>query len=477
MAVGRGKSTRRQGMAVAMRACMYRTLCALLLVGLAGCSAPPSSSNEPIGTASQASTFANDQAAFDYFVGKGLTGLQAAGIVGNLDQESGVDPSAVQAGGPGRGIAQWSVGGRWDTDANDNCVWYAGQQGQSVDDLDLQLAFVWYELTNFSGYGLAPLQATTNVTNATVTFETDFEGCGQCDQSTRIMYAENVLSAYGSADYAAAFVSQSFPLATSTLTMAEGQVVHAPIELKNVGTATWNSMTRLGTTQPRDRTSVFADASWVAPNRPAAVSGTVPPGGTYTFAFDLAAPKTTGQFDEYFGVVQDGVAWFSDPGQGGPPDNQLEANITVVAPEGGAPEVSAPDGGADDAALAAGDAGADAEPVVLSQDGGTFTGEDASPPLATGGSERSPTAGTPTPAHASAHHSGGCSVGAPRGDAGTAWGAFSVLLVLGAVARFTARLAKSSALSPSFLFSHSRASQASATLSLSRIARKWRSGS
>jgi MYXO-CTERM domain-containing protein len=36
------------------------------------------------------------------------------------------------------------------------------------------------------------------VTDATVTFETDFEGCGQCDQSTRIMYAQAALSAYGS---------------------------------------------------------------------------------------------------------------------------------------------------------------------------------------------------------------------------------------------------------------------------------------
>jgi MYXO-CTERM domain-containing protein len=35
------------------------------------------------------------------------------------------------------------------------------------------------------------------VTDATVTFETDFEGCGECDQSTRITYAEAALSAYG----------------------------------------------------------------------------------------------------------------------------------------------------------------------------------------------------------------------------------------------------------------------------------------
>ena len=279
--------------------------------------------------------FTNDKACYDYFVGKGLKNFQAAGIVGNLDQESGTDPTAVQAGGPGRGIAQWSVGGRWDTDSGDNAVAYASQQGQSVWSLNLQLDFIWYELTTFSGYGLGALKASTDVTGATIAFETDFEGCGTCDQSTRISYAQAVLSAYGnsSVSYGASFVGQSFPLASTTMTMTEGQVIPSYIELKNTGTKAWDSNTRIGTTQPRDRKSVFADKTWIAPNRLAAVSGTVPPGGTYKFTFDLAAPTTAGTYDEFFGVVQEGVAWFSDPGQGGPPDNDLEVKIQVVAPD------------------------------------------------------------------------------------------------------------------------------------------------
>jgi MYXO-CTERM domain-containing protein len=130
-------------------------------------------------------------------------------------------------------------------------------------------------------------------------------------------------------DWAAAFVSQSFPLATTALQMVEGQTISSYIELKNVGTKTWDSNTKIGTTQPRDRASVFADSSWVAPNRAARVTGTVPPGGTYKFQFDLHAPSKSGTFDEYFGVVEEGVAWFSDPGQGGPPDNDLEVQIAV----------------------------------------------------------------------------------------------------------------------------------------------------
>jgi hypothetical protein len=328
-------------------------------------------------TFSPDTAFANDQTAYDYFVGKGLTNFQAAGIVGNLDQESGVNPNAVQSGGPGRGIAQWSVGGRWDTDSNDNCVAYASKEGMSVYSLTLQLDFIWYELTTFSGYGLAALKATTNVTDATIAFETDFEGCGQCDQSTRISYAQSVLSAYGQANYGASYVSQSFPLATTTMTMTAGQVIPSYIELKNTGTKSWDSNTKIGTTQPRDRASAFADPTWVADNRPARVSGTVAPGGTYKFTFDLKAPDKPGTYDEFFGVVEEGVAWFSDPGQGGPPDNDLEVKIQVVAAEGGT--------GAEDAGKPETDAGEDA----AKEDGGGAKEDGGSPPKGDAGGSAS----------------------------------------------------------------------------------------
>lgn len=47
--------------------------------------------------------------------------------MGNLDQESGMSPTIKQPGGPGRGIAQWSVGGRWDTYNGDNEVHYTNK--------------------------------------------------------------------------------------------------------------------------------------------------------------------------------------------------------------------------------------------------------------------------------------------------------------------------------------------------------------
>jgi lysozyme len=249
----------------------------------------------------------------------------------------------------------------------------------------------------------------------------------------------------GPAPYAAQYVSQSFPLASTALTMTQGETVASYIELKNVGSKTWDSNTKIGTTQPRDRSSAFADSSWLAPNRLAAVSGTVPPGSTYKFQFNLHAPVKEGTYDEYFGVVEEGVAWFSDPGQGGPVDNDLEVQVKVVAaPPGvdaGSPTVPGDDGGANGtggggAGAGGGSGGAGSSggttdptpPVLGSEDGGSAAGANGE----SGGTFASGAGG-----------SGGCSVGASRPADGTMWVAVAgVILALGAARR---RMAAASA--------------------------------
>ena len=134
----------------------------------------------------------------------------------------------------------------------------------------------------------------------------------------------------GGADWGASYVDQSFPLSSMGMTMKTGETVAGYIELKNTGEKSWNSKTHLGTTEPRDRNSKFAGQTWVDSDRPAKVSGEVKPGESYKFQFSLHAPDQTGTYTENFGVVQEGVTWFSDMGQGGPPDDQIEIKITVV---------------------------------------------------------------------------------------------------------------------------------------------------
>ncbi len=152
---------------------------------------------DPATGESEAELSNSEESAFNYFVSKGLTKVQAAGIVGNLIQESSVTATAVEyGGGPGRGIAQWSVGGRWDSSHDDNVAWYASNHGGSRWSLNMQLDFIWYELDTY-GYGYSELRAATTVSAATIAFEDRYEICGECDQANRISYAEQVLSAYG----------------------------------------------------------------------------------------------------------------------------------------------------------------------------------------------------------------------------------------------------------------------------------------
>ena len=87
----------------------------------------------------------NAARAFNFFTDYGLTSEQSAGIVGNLVIESGreVDPAIHQiGGGPGRGIAQWEVGGRWDILQK-----FTQTRGLAEEDLTAQLLFIWFELT------------------------------------------------------------------------------------------------------------------------------------------------------------------------------------------------------------------------------------------------------------------------------------------------------------------------------------------
>jgi hypothetical protein len=136
--------------------------------------------------------------------------------------------------------------------------------------------------------------------------------------------------------YAAEYVDQSFPLATTALKMVEGEVISSYIEFENVGSTPWTSATQLGTTAPRNRASVFADSTWLSSSRATSVTAKSPikPAGSYKFVFDLRAPQTPGTYFEHFGLV-DGNVWFGDPGQGGPPDDDIEVQIDVVAPDAG----------------------------------------------------------------------------------------------------------------------------------------------
>lgn len=133
-------------------------------------------------------------------------------------------------------------------------------------------------------------------------------------------------------NWKASFVSQSFPYASQPFEIAAGSTKDGYIELKNEGKATWKpGEVFLGTTEPRDKKSAIAAPGWVNDHRAATVAKETPPGAVGRFNFAVKAPSKPGDYPQFFNLVREGVAWFSDNGQGGPPDNQLQVRVTSVA--------------------------------------------------------------------------------------------------------------------------------------------------
>jgi hypothetical protein len=90
--------------------------------------------------------------AYQYFIDQGYTPAQASGIVGNLINESGLNPSAVNPNdaGPGRdsfGLAQWN------RERLSNLQSFAASRGTNASDFDTQLAFIDHELRGTGGNG------------------------------------------------------------------------------------------------------------------------------------------------------------------------------------------------------------------------------------------------------------------------------------------------------------------------------------
>ena len=76
--------------------------------------------------------------------GQGMSNAGIAGILGNLQAESGMNPGAVEGGnGEGHGLLQWSFSRKADLLA------FAQQRGTSWQDLGTQLSFLARELTAY----------------------------------------------------------------------------------------------------------------------------------------------------------------------------------------------------------------------------------------------------------------------------------------------------------------------------------------
>jgi hypothetical protein len=132
--------------------------------------------------------------AIDYLVKKhGLTPAQAAGVVGNLVQESGLKSGAHNENSKENsyGLAQWNAkAGRLQKLAA-----YASSQGKDLGDPKMQLDYLMHELNTDSSLGGKELRGAQTAEEAANIFATKFER-PQTVEPVRMKYAAQALAEY-----------------------------------------------------------------------------------------------------------------------------------------------------------------------------------------------------------------------------------------------------------------------------------------
>ena len=133
---------------------------------------------------------------YKFLKGKGLSDNQVGAVMGNLQQESNLDPTAVNPSSGAFGIAQW-LGDR--KTGLDN---FAKKQGKKSSDLDVQLDYLWkemqsdYESNNLKNAGWSKDGSLEQNTKA---FATGFErmGANEAMMGTRVNNAKEFKKKYG----------------------------------------------------------------------------------------------------------------------------------------------------------------------------------------------------------------------------------------------------------------------------------------
>jgi hypothetical protein len=110
------------------------------------------------------------QAVYDYLISCGYSPAGACGIMGNIQQESGFNPSALSATGNYYGICQWGGNRR-------NALLSYG--GDTPDNLQTQLDYLVSQEMSVSPYSTADayLRSATDASESAAEFCSIVEGC------------------------------------------------------------------------------------------------------------------------------------------------------------------------------------------------------------------------------------------------------------------------------------------------------------
>ena len=130
---------------------------------------PPPTGGTVSGIENRPGVRGNAQQTIAFFMSKGLTRAQAAGIAGNMLFESGFNPSAVGDGGTSFGVAQWHNG------RGSAMKQWTVAHGYSSTSFKGQLEYLWHELNNSESNALSKLRATSTPYDAGMAFCRYFE--------------------------------------------------------------------------------------------------------------------------------------------------------------------------------------------------------------------------------------------------------------------------------------------------------------
>jgi GH24 family phage-related lysozyme (muramidase) len=129
------------------------------------------------------------QVAFDFFVSQGWSGEQSAGIVGNLIQESNLNPAALNPRENAQGIAQWTpTGGRQ--------ARVASFLGKPVlqSSFEEQLRAIQWELNNGERSAGLRLRQAVSVDQATAVVDRYYERSAGTELAQRVANARSLLA-------------------------------------------------------------------------------------------------------------------------------------------------------------------------------------------------------------------------------------------------------------------------------------------
>lgn len=138
----------------------------------------------------------NARIAYDYFVSKGIKPIHAAGLVGNLQAESGanLDPSAVGDGGMAWGIAQWHPARRTLWEKWKKRAWRKDGTSPGFEE---QLEFIIYELNRTESRAKRMIFRTQSAAEAAVAVDKYYERSAGLHTQRRVDNAIALFNNFG----------------------------------------------------------------------------------------------------------------------------------------------------------------------------------------------------------------------------------------------------------------------------------------